>query len=92
MLQPVIRMSIRWRARAGRNMLNFRVKLNAKLAIPIGMISGCEGKPTQQAYDVVDILFTRTDRQLAKLEDIVAKDVASCNDLVRRARTAPVIE
>lgn len=76
---------IQYRAKSTQDTLNFPVMINAKLAALIAVIGSAEGKPTQQSYDVFEDLAGRTDTQLAKLKEIIEKDVAAFSDLIRSA-------
>jgi len=78
---------IQWRAKAGQDTLNFPVMLNAKLAALIASINASEGKPTAQTRDLFGDLAKRTDALLAKLEDILKKDVPAFNKKVKEAQT-----
>jgi hypothetical protein len=81
---------IQYRAKSTQDTLNFPVKVNAKLAALIGMIGTAEGKPTRQSYDVFKDLESRTDTQLARLKEIVDKDVQSFSKLIQDANLPAV--
>src|SRR5690606_2205424 len=76
---------IQYRAKSTQDTLNFPVMINAKLAALIAVAGSAEGKPTKQSYDVFEDLSKRTDAQLAKLKEIVDKDVKAFSDLIQSA-------
>ena len=65
--------------------LNFPVKLNAKLASLIGMVSNADAAPTKQAGQLYESLAEQVDKQIAALEKVLDKDVAKFNRLVTGA-------
>lgn len=62
--------------------LNFPVKLNAKLSSLIGMVSNADAAPTKQAGQLFESLGEQVDKQIAALEKVLDKDVATFNRLV----------
>jgi photosystem II stability/assembly factor-like uncharacterized protein len=68
---------------AGEDPLNFPIKLNDKIGALHGVIESVDGKPTDQTYQVFDVLNALLQVQLQKLRDIVSTDVAAFNQLLQ---------
>ena len=65
-------------------MLNFPIRLNNQLAALGGVVGSADTAPTQQSYEVFEMLSKAIDEQVAKWKSIVATDVKSYNELVRQ--------
>jgi hypothetical protein len=76
--------------RAGEDPLNFPIKLNDKIAALHGVIESVDGKPTDQTFEVYDLLAGQLQVQLDKLAQIVAGGVPSFNQLVQARGLAPI--
>ncbi len=74
---------IQVKAKARQDVLNYPIKLNNKLAALASVVASADAKPTKQAYEVFDDLSSRLDAQLAKLNEIIEKDIPAFNQLVR---------
>ena len=75
---------IQTKAKSGQDVLNYPVRLNNHLVALSGVVGSAETAPTQQSYEVFDILSKQLDEQLAKWKEIVATDVPAYNNLVRQ--------
>jgi hypothetical protein len=75
---------IQTKAKSGQDVLNFPVRLNNDLVALGGVVGSAEAAPTQQSYEVFDMLSKQLDEQLAKWHDIVANDVPAYNNLVKQ--------
>jgi photosystem II stability/assembly factor-like uncharacterized protein len=75
---------IQTKAKSGQDVLNYPVRLNNHLVALSGVVGSAETAPTQQSYEVFDILSKQLDEQLAKWKEIVATDVQAYNNLVRQ--------
>ena len=75
---------IQTKAKSGEDVLNFPIRLNNQLAALGGVVGSADSAPTQQSYEVFDLLSSQIDEQLAKWKSIIATDVKSYNDLVRQ--------
>jgi photosystem II stability/assembly factor-like uncharacterized protein len=82
---------IQSRARVQQDQLNFPMRLNAKLAALTSVVASADGAPTQQSYDVFHDLSTRIDQQLIRLQEVVERDVAAFNDLIRQSAIPAII-
>jgi len=75
---------IQTKAKSGQDVLNYPVRLNNHLVALSGVVGSAETAPTQQSYEVFDMLGKQLDEQLAKWKEIVATDVPAYNNLVRQ--------
>jgi photosystem II stability/assembly factor-like uncharacterized protein len=73
------------KSKAAEDPLNYPIKLNNKLAALANVVESADSAPPQQCYDVFNELDKQAGEQLAKWNDIVAKDVPAFNDTVRKA-------
>jgi photosystem II stability/assembly factor-like uncharacterized protein len=74
---------IQVKSKSRQDPLNYPIKLNNKLAALTGVVAGTDAKPTDQSYDVFNDLSAKLDVQLAKLNEVVEKDVPEFNELIR---------
>ena len=79
-----------YRNRATKDPLNFPPKLNNKIAVLLSVVDSGDGKPTEQAYSVYRQLSVALAAQQARLDAIVAKDVAGFNAQLARVGKSPV--
>jgi hypothetical protein len=56
-----------------------------------GSISTADAAPTQQSYDVFNMLRQRSDQQVAKWDELVKSDLANFNQLVRQQEVPAII-
>jgi hypothetical protein len=75
---------IQTKAKSGQDVLNFPIRLNNQLAALGGVVGSADSAPTQQSYEVFDMLSKAIDEQLAKWKSLVATDVKSYNDMVKQ--------
>src|SRR5206468_10248200 len=66
---------IQTKAKSGQDVLNFPIRLNNQLVALGGVVGSASSAPTQQSYEVFDMLAKAADEQLAKWKAIVATDV-----------------
>jgi hypothetical protein len=71
--------------------LNFPIRLNNRLAALGGVVAEGDGAPTAQDYVVFKELTAEIDPQLAKLDEIMKKDLADFNKTVRDANLPAVM-
>jgi photosystem II stability/assembly factor-like uncharacterized protein len=69
--------------RSNQDPLNFPVRLNDKLANLMGQTVDGDFPPTQQAFEVRDMLFRQIDEQLNSWKSIKEKDLPALNKMVR---------
>jgi photosystem II stability/assembly factor-like uncharacterized protein len=75
---------IQTKAKSGQDVLNFPIRLNNQLVALGGVVSSGASAPTQQSYEVFDMLAKSVDEQLAKWKTIVATDVKAYDDVVKQ--------
>lgn len=75
---------IQVKAKSGQDVLNFPIRINNQLAALGGVVGSGTSAPTQQSYEVYDMLSKAADEHLAKWKDIVTTDVKSYDDTVRQ--------
>jgi hypothetical protein len=79
-----------YRNRSSQDPLNFPIRLNNKLAALQGIVESGDAKPTDQAYAVFTELTSQLDRQLARLDALVAGELVSFNRELRRKKVGAV--
>lgn len=82
---------IQVKIRSSQDALNYPIKLNNKLAALLSLVQAADARPTSQSFDVFDDLSRRCDEQLAKLKQVMEKDVPAFNKLVREQDIPAVI-
>jgi photosystem II stability/assembly factor-like uncharacterized protein len=82
---------IQSRARVQQDQLNFPTRLNAKLAGLASVVSSADGAPTQQSYDVFRDLSARIDQQIIQVREVMEKDAAAFNDLIRQLEVPAIV-
>jgi photosystem II stability/assembly factor-like uncharacterized protein len=75
---------IQTKAKSGQDVLNFPIRLNNQLVALGGVVASGASAPTQQSYEVFDMLAKSVDEQLAKWKTIVATDVKAYDDVVKQ--------
>jgi hypothetical protein len=82
---------IQTKAKSGQDVLNFPIRLNNHLVALGGVVASADTAPTQQSYEVFDMLSRAIDEQLVKWKAIVSTDLKSYNDLVKQQEVPAVI-
>ena len=75
---------IQTKAKSGQDVLNFPVRLNNHLVALGGVVDSASTAPTQQSYEVFDMLSKQLNEQMAKWKEIVSTDVPAYNNLVKQ--------
>jgi hypothetical protein len=75
---------IQTKAKSGQDVLNYPVRLNNHLVALGGVVDSASTAPTQQSYEVFDMLTKQLNEQLAKWQEIVGTDVPAYNNLVKQ--------
>jgi len=75
---------IQTKAKSGQDVLNFPVRLNNHFAALGGVVGSADTAPTQQSYEVFDMLSKQLSEQMAKWQEIVSTDVPAYNNLVKQ--------
>ena len=82
---------IQTKAKSDEDVLNFPIRLNNQLVALGGVVGSASSAPTQQSYEIYDMLSRQIDEQLAKWRAILATDVKGYNDLVRQQNVPALI-
>jgi hypothetical protein len=82
---------IQTKAKSGQDVLNFPIRLNNQLVALGGVVGSGPSAPTQQSYEVFDMLSKAVDEQLAKWKSIVATDVKTYDDTVKQQEIPALI-
>jgi photosystem II stability/assembly factor-like uncharacterized protein len=75
---------IQTKAKSSQDVLNYPVRLNNHLVALSGVVGSAETPPTQQSYEVYDMLSKQLDEQIVKWREIVSTDIPAYNNLVRQ--------
>ncbi|HEV2118086.1 MAG TPA: hypothetical protein VGR48_18760, partial [Terriglobales bacterium] len=82
---------IQTKAKSSQDVLNFPIRLNNQLSALGGVVGSADSAPTQQSYEVFDMLSRQVDEQVANWKSIVATDVKGYDDLVRQQNVPALI-
>ena len=82
---------IQTKAKSGQDVLNFPVRLNNHLVALSGVVGSADSPPTEQSYEVFDMLSKAVDEQLTKWKAIVSTDVKAYDDLVKQKEIPALI-
>ena len=82
---------IQTKAKSGQDVLNFPIRLNNQLVALGGVVGSADSAPTQQSYEVFEMLSKAIDEQLAKWKGIVATDVKAYNEMVKQQEVPAVL-
>ena len=75
---------IQTKAKSGQDVLNYPVRLNNHFVALGGVVDSASTAPTQQSYEVFDMLTQQLNDQMTKWKEIVATDVPAYNNLVKQ--------
>lgn len=76
------------RTKSGGDHFHYPVQLDNKLSLLIGVVANADERPTAQALAVAQELETRISAELARLTEVMSRDVPALNRLAR-ARGLP---
>jgi photosystem II stability/assembly factor-like uncharacterized protein len=82
---------IQTKAKSGQDVLNFPIRLNNQMVALEGVVSSADSVPTQQSYEVFDMLSKQIDEQVTRWKAIVATDVAGYNNLIKQQEVPALI-
>lgn len=83
-MTPIEEALIQTKAKSGQDVLNFPVRLNNDLVALGGVVSSAQTAPTQQSYEVFDLLSQRLSEQLTTWNQITSTDIPAYNNLVKQ--------
>jgi len=76
--------------RDGNDVLSYPAKLNNLIAALGPVVAATDTAPTAQSYEVFKDLSARLDRQLERLDGILAREVAAFNEAVEQQHVAAI--
>jgi photosystem II stability/assembly factor-like uncharacterized protein len=79
-----------YRNQSSQDPLNFPIRLNNKLAALMGIVENGESRPTDQSYAVFKALTAELDARMARLDQVLATDVAAFNRLLAESKLPSV--
>jgi photosystem II stability/assembly factor-like uncharacterized protein len=82
---------IQSKSKSRQDPLNYPIKLDNKIAALPWIVSSADARPTDQSYEVFKELSAKADEQLARLKDILKKDLPDFNKLVKKAEIPAII-
>jgi len=77
------------KSHASEDPLNYPIRLNNRIGALMGVVSSAEGRPTQQSYEVYDLLSKLIDIQLGRMREAM-KGVDKVNGVLEAAGMKPV--
>jgi hypothetical protein len=78
------------RNQSNQDPLNFPIKLNNRIAALMGVVQNADGRPTEQSYEVFELLSGELDRQLARLSEVLETELGRFNELLDARDLEPV--
>ncbi len=79
------------KAQSGQDLLNYPIRLNNRMAALMGMVVGVEYGPTQQTYEVFDMLSKLLDVEVANMKRLEENDLKSFNTKLSAAGGSPIV-
>jgi len=83
---PIEEELIQPKLKSTQDSLNYPLKLDGKFAVLAMVVESADTPPTQQSYDLFDVLSRQAEAQLARWTQISAKDLPALNDLMRKEK------
>jgi len=78
------------RNQSNQDPLNYPIKINNKLAALQQLVEGAEARPTDQSYEVFEVLSERLRTELEQMSLIIQQDVSRLNELLRELGLDPI--
>ena len=75
---------------SGQDPLNYPIKLNNKIAALQGVVESADTEPTEQSYEVFELLSDQLAAQLKKLDATVKTDLPKVNQMLQRQKLQPI--
>ncbi|MDE3127267.1 MAG: glycosyl hydrolase, partial [Gemmatimonadota bacterium] len=89
-LQDVADSLYQSQSHAGEDPLNYPIRLNNRIGALMGVVSSAWGRPTQQSYEVYDVLSKLIDLQMSRMNSAM-KGVDRVNAVLKQAGMEPVV-
>jgi hypothetical protein len=90
-IDPIEDALIQSKAKSGQDVLNYPIRLNNELVALGSSIGTADAAPTEQAYQVFDLLKQRSDEQVSHWDEMVKGEIAAFNQLVRQQDVPAII-
>ena len=78
------------RNRSNQDPLNYPIKLNNKIAALQNLVQCPESRPTDQSYEVFEVLSCALELELEQMTLIFQQDLARLNELLRQLGLEPI--
>jgi len=75
---------IQAKSKSSEDPLNYPIRLSEKLMALHSTVESADAAPTQQSYEVFQELSGKVEGQLAQWREIVSKDLAALNEMMRK--------
>jgi seryl-tRNA synthetase len=82
---------IQTKAKSGQDVLNFPIRLNNQLVALGRVVGSAASAPTQQSYEVFDMLAKAVDEQITKWRTIVGTDLKAYDDTIKQQEIPALI-
>jgi hypothetical protein len=76
--------------RSNQDPLNYPIKLNNKIAALQNLVEGAEARPTEQSYNVFEILSGQLQGELEQMSLVIQQDLARLKELLRELGLEPI--
>lgn len=76
--------------RSNQDPLNYPIKLNNKIAALLNLVEISDTRPTDQSYEVFELLSDRLAEEIDQMQLIIAQDIARLNELLREQGLEPI--
>jgi len=83
-ITPIEEELIEVKLKSSQDSLRYPLKVDGKLSQLASFVEGADAAPTQQSYELFDALGGEVEAQLARWNEVVAKDVPAFNDSMRK--------
>ncbi|MDH5759942.1 MAG: glycosyl hydrolase [Gemmatimonadota bacterium] len=78
------------RNQSNQDPLNFPIKLNNKIAALLNLVEGTESRPTDQSYEVFEMLSGALGTEVQQMNLVIQQDLARLNELLRELGLDPI--
>ena len=83
-MTPIEEELIQPKFQSSQDSLRYPIKVDGKLAFLVGVVESADTAPTQQSYELFDVLSKQVDAQLEKWQEIVSKDLPALNERMQK--------
>ncbi len=89
-MTPVEEELIQPKLKSSQDSLQYQLKVDGKLAVLASVVASADTPPTQQSYELFDVLSRKVEAELGKWKEIAAKDLPALNEMMQK-ENVPVI-